>query len=157
MTGETFNLPMFCAVHDKPFVMIFARQPNGKYQCTESIKIEGKPTGTAYATTSNIIRLDQIEGRRFPCPWCGKGGINHCGGGCEAYICGGRTFGPAFQCRDSCGAFWFGIPLETVNAETTQECLAAPVKNMVNPKLRQSTALARVEPLTTVRKSWWKK
>ena len=158
MTGETCSLPMVCAEHDKPYVLSFIKQPNGKYQCTESIKIEGKPTGAAYTTTSNTIRLDLIEGRRFPCPWCGKGGINHCGG-CEAYICGGRTFGAAFKCRDSCGAFWFGIPLETVKAETTQECLTSPApQNMVNPKLRsESTALVRVPAQKSPSKSWWRK
>lgn len=155
MNGETCSLPMVCAQYDKPYVLSFIKQPNGKYQNTESIKIDGKPTGKAYAITSNTIRLDQIEGSRLPCPWCGKGGINHCAE-CDAYICGGRTYMGAFTCRDSCGAFWFGIPLETVRAEKIQECLMSPVQNMASPKTK-STALARVAPTKVVTKSWWRK
>ena len=158
MTEKAFSLTCYCAVRDEPYVMNFVRQSNGKYHCVESVKVVGKSSGQAFVTSVNTIRVDQIEGR-LPCAWCGSCGINHCAQNCGAFVCGGRKRGKAFICRDSCGATWEGIPLETVSGETVQECLLSPVpQNMVNPKLRsESTALVRVPAQKSPSKSWWRK
>ncbi len=157
MNGETFSLQCFCAREDKPYIMHFVRQPNGKYRCIESVKLGRRVNGpAAYVTSASTVRMDQIEGR-LPCAWCGTGGINHCASHCGAFVCSGRKQGQLFICRDSCGARWVGTPLEVVEGETMQECLIAPIENAVSPKLHPaSTALVRTQPQRAVSKSWWR-
>jgi hypothetical protein len=152
---QIFELSCVCAVHDKPYVMRFEKQPNGKYRFTESIKAVGR-SGRVGVTvvTLNRIPMGQIEEGFYGCAWCGTGGINHCIGKCNAYVCGGLIKGDTFHCRKSCGASWVGIPLQEISTETRAECLSAP---RMNNQPAQSTGLVRTVPKAVVSLPWWRR
>ena len=121
---DVFELRCVCAVRDKPYLLRFMRQGNGKFRFKESVKLGESSNGGAHAAQpaappANTLNLAEFEELVTPCAWCGNGGINYCGPYCGAYVCGGRMEGGVFHCRASCGASWTGVPLREV-AGTTQ-------------------------------------
>jgi hypothetical protein len=121
-TSEKFGLNCFCAQHDRPYQLVFVRQPSGRLHFIESVKVTADATGSSSArstTARQIIAIDDFEDEDPPCAWCGSGGFNHCANDCGALVCGGRMVGNLFRCRDSCGAEWKGVPMR--NVETSRE------------------------------------
>jgi hypothetical protein len=110
-SAEMFDQMCVCAVHDRPFITRYTKQPSGKYRATECIK---------FATSSNSSRkragkafklsVDELEDGYPPCPWCGCNSNVHYHCRCGGVVCGGRVKHQVFRCRASCGAEWIPGP-----------------------------------------------
>jgi hypothetical protein len=94
-----------CAKFDLEYFMRFERQGSGRYRAVESIRVHDGESARPDGAPSHVLKIDQIEGRYTPCPWCGTAGaLYHCD--CGAVVCGGRVKSNLFICRDSCGDQW---------------------------------------------------
>ncbi len=136
LASERFAVDCVCAVHDRPYQLIFVRQPSGRLRLMESVR----GSGDARAASPNmrtplaqqIISMSDLENGPWCCAWCQNGSFHFCGSDCGALVCGGRMRGNLFVCRDSCGAQWIGSPLQQIQAtpaETRrlQQPTASPV------------------------------
>lgn len=110
-----------CAVYDRLFFTRIERQASGPYLRVACVKAdEGKDYGGQ--ADSRVLKLDQITGPIWPCPWCGENGdVYQCD--CGFWVCGGRVdaWRKKFYCRKSCGRSWPIGDLATkthVNEET---------------------------------------
>jgi hypothetical protein len=102
---EIFEELCVCAVRDRPYIVRYARQRNGKFRAESSRKVTGASGGSiANGPLNATLPIDRFEGGISPCPWCGGLGHYHCS--CGAILCGGRLAGNLFTCRDSCGRQW---------------------------------------------------
>jgi hypothetical protein len=139
---ETFNLLMFCAVYDRPYVLKFVRQPGGLFRLAERIKVETLSGSNSASARAKRVTLDlrQFERKFGPCPWCNCAtGITECYCG---VICNGRQVGNLFRCRKSCGQEFECIPLKEVSG--TQPCPEETASRAPEP-----TAMRHPEPTRT--------
>ena len=100
-----------CAVHDKPFTVLFERTDAGKpfviaaIECGES---GGSNERGRAATGNRRIRSSDVDSTGLRCPYCGNASHHVLCGRCGVTVCGGRTHpsrtGDLFTCRASCGA-----------------------------------------------------
>lgn len=126
---DTCEVGCVCAVHDRSYIVRYVRGAGGLYQYRESVKVLGNAEGS--------VEVRKISMRMFapgptPCPWCGDSYFHHCC--CGAFVCGGRMTGNTFRCRDSCGATWEGVPLDSVSVTNGAKAQAAP-RPMQAPRL----------------------
>jgi hypothetical protein len=115
---EKFILTCVCAVEDRGYELVFARQPSGRLRYVESVKLTGRAgSANARAAASQRIAMADFEEGRWPCAWCGNGSFSQCD--CGGLVCQGRQVGDLFRCRDSCGKEWRGVPL--LEVQTSKE------------------------------------
>jgi hypothetical protein len=105
--AEVFDQMCVCAVHDRPFITRYTKQPSGKFRATECIKVQsGSAQSEKSAGKLSTLSVGEIDGRYPPCPWCGCTSNVHYNCRCGGVVCGGRVKGRVFRCRRSCGAEW---------------------------------------------------
>lgn len=101
-----------CAVHDRPFTVMYERTDPAKPFVITGIYKAGEDGGgaemPARAGRSRTLAASEIDTTGWRCPHCERKGINIACGKCGTTICGGRSkAGPGmervFECRASCG------------------------------------------------------
>ncbi len=95
-----------CAKYDRQFFTRIERQASGLYLRVACVRAD---EGADYGgfSDSRVLKLSQITGPYWPCPWCGdQGDIYQCD--CGFWVCGGRVDirRNRFYCRKSCGRSW---------------------------------------------------
>jgi hypothetical protein len=110
----------------------------------ESIKVirDNRNTARTYGRVpaQANLNIELFERLDFPCAWCGNGDLNYCRQDCGALVCGGRSVGNRFNCRESCKASWVGIPLDAVPAQAGKSSR----QSMVSPASVRQTPTAAV-------------
>jgi hypothetical protein len=121
---ERFTLDFACAAHDRAFRVTFARLSTAeRFRCESVDKSDpGKATalkrlhGLFRQAESKQFRADEVNLGSVACAWCaGPRRWTLCSQ-CKAFVCGARSTGEWFTCRDSCGARFMTGPLETLEA-----------------------------------------
>ncbi len=123
-TPERFVLDFACARHDRAFRVTFARfSPAQRFRCESVDKAEThQPTtmarlqGLLRPAEALRVRTEDVDLSTVSCAWCAAAsGWTLCAK-CKTLICGARSSGRLFTCRDSCGAQFQTAPLETLDA-----------------------------------------
>jgi hypothetical protein len=123
-TPERFVLDFACARHDRAFRATFARfSPAQRFRCESVDKSEsGQATtierlqGLLRPADALRVRTEEVDLSSVSCAWCAAAsGWTLCAK-CKTLICGARSSGRLFTCRDSCGAKFQTAPLETLDA-----------------------------------------
>lgn len=123
-TPERFVLDFACARHDRAFRATFARfSPAQRLRCESVDKSEsGQATtierlqGLLRPAEALRVRTEDVDLSTVPCAWCAApSGWTLCAN-CKTLICGARSFGRTFSCRDSCGAQFQTAPLDALDA-----------------------------------------
>jgi hypothetical protein len=123
-TPERYVLDFACARHDRAFRVTFARfSPAQRFRC-ESVDKDEPHQATAIAWLQGLlrpaealrVRTEEMDFSSVPCAWCAAAsGWTLCPN-CKTLICGARSSGRSFTCRDSCGAQFQTAPLEALDA-----------------------------------------
>lgn len=110
---EYFVMACACAVHDRPFAVVYERldpaRPyviSGIYKESEGDVNERAP---ARSSRSKVLSARDLDTTGWRCPHCDAKGLNIACTACGTTVCGGRTrtphgAAPVFECRPSCGA-----------------------------------------------------
>ncbi len=123
-TPERFVLDFACARHDRAFRATFARfSAAQRFRCESVDKSEsGQATtierlqGLLRPAEALRVRTEDVDLSTVPCAWCAAAsGWTLCPN-CKTMVCGARSSGRSFTCRDSCGAQFQTAPLETLDA-----------------------------------------
>lgn len=102
-----------CAVHDKPFTVVYERTDPAKPFVIAGIYKAGEGGGgadtPARAARRRTLAASEIDTSGWRCPHCESKGLNVACGKCGTTICGGRSkaghgMERVFECRSSCGA-----------------------------------------------------
>lgn len=105
-----------CAVHEKPFSVVYERTDparpfiiTGIYKDGEGGESGGETCGTSAAPRTRALPASEIDSTGWRCPHCDAEGLNIACNACGTTVCGGRTrtyhgMAPVFACRPSCGA-----------------------------------------------------
>lgn len=110
---ERFISLCACALHDKPFAVVYERSdPTRRFTIAGIYKDgEGHETTSWSAHMSGIktLPVSDIDTTGWRCPHCQYNGRSIACDKCGTTVCGGRTrayHGTAevFECRESCGA-----------------------------------------------------
>jgi hypothetical protein len=140
--SDRVKLDCVCAIHDKPYQMVFEREASGRYRWVASIKLieQGARSGSGRGGAAALqdILVEHLPSET-PCAWCGNSSFHHCR--CNSLVCGGRMRGETFVCRTSCGAEWIGVPLRQVQGnkeEARPSRASAPTGGPALPTLRPS-------------------
>lgn len=121
---ERFVAEFACAEHDRAFRVTFARfSPAQRFRCESVDKTEPR-TATALERLQGIfrpaealrIRTKEVDFSNLSCAWCGAPLDWTLCADCKTLVCGVRSSGQTFTCRDSCGAQFRTKTLETLNA-----------------------------------------
>lgn len=103
-----------CAVHDKPFTVVYERTDPAKpftiagiYKPGEEGGSEGAG-GSTGATRPRTLPVEDVDCAGWQCPHCGSDMQVNCSH-CHTVVCGGKTRSypgtkEIFECRASCGA-----------------------------------------------------
>ena len=102
-----------CAVHDRPFTVVYERTDPAKPFVMTGIYKAGDGVGGADAPArearSRTLAASEFDTSGWRCPHCDSRGLNVACGKCGATVCGGRSnaghgMEHVFECRASCGA-----------------------------------------------------
>ena len=102
-----------CAVHDRPFTVVYERTDPARPFLMTGIYKAGEGGGgadmPARAGRSRTLAASEINTSGWRCPHCESNGLNIACGKCGSTICGGRLkaghgMERVFECRSSCGA-----------------------------------------------------
>jgi hypothetical protein len=111
-----------CAVHDKPFTVMYERAEVGGPFVITGIHREGigDAAGGNTAARSRSVPSTDVDQTGWRCPYCANGSHQVLCGRCGVTVCGGRTrrypdTGDVFSCRPSCGSRGTLEPLKSVN------------------------------------------
>ncbi|MGH6810809.1 MAG: hypothetical protein ACREDM_00190 [Methylocella sp.] len=123
-TPERFVADFACARHDRAFRVTFARfSPAQRFQCESIDKAELHQTTTMERLQGLLrpaealrVRAEEVDFSSVSCAWCGDDSHWIRCGKCKAMVCGARSSGRSFTCRDSCGARSQTVPLEALDA-----------------------------------------
>jgi hypothetical protein len=108
--SEIAEVPRVCAVFDKIYVSVYERGANGLFRYQRSFRVtdSGIPNGT-----NAVLQVVDVDPGGPPecCAWCGAPPQDLDGkqltsvkcGGCQSFICLGKTENQFFRCRASCG------------------------------------------------------
>lgn len=135
--AERFVTACACAVHDKPFSVVYERTDPQQPFTIAGIHKNESGDGAGGASRPRTLAAHEIDSTGWQCPWCGDAStIMQCGS-CHTTVCGGRVkrapgAEPVFQCRPSCGARSTMRDAETVTG--------------TDDRLRRSTSRAPVPP-----------
>jgi hypothetical protein len=123
-TPERFAVDFACALHDRAFRVTFARfSPSQRFRC-ESVDKDEPRQATTMARLQGLlrpadalrVRSEEVDFSTVSCTWCAAAsGWTLCAR-CKTMICGARSTGSYFTCRDSCGAKFQTAPLEALDA-----------------------------------------
>jgi hypothetical protein len=123
-TPERFVLDFACARHDRAFRVTFARfSAAQRFRCESVDKSEsGQATtierlqGLLRPAEALRVRTEDVDLSSVSCAWCAAAsGWTLCAK-CKTLICGARSSGRSFTCRDSCGAHFQTAPLDALDA-----------------------------------------
>ena len=110
---ERFISLCACALHDRPFAVVYERSDAARPFTITGIYRDGEgkdaASGAARVSGSKTLPASAVDTTGWRCPHCQAGGRNIACQNCGATVCGGRTrayHGTAevFECRSSCGA-----------------------------------------------------
>lgn len=111
-----------CAVHDKPFTVMYERAEVGGPFVITGIHREGigDAAGGNTAARSRSVPSTDVDQTGWRCPYCANGSHQVLCGKCGVTVCGGRTrrhpgSRDVFSCRPSCGSRGTLEPLASVN------------------------------------------
>lgn len=120
---ERFITPCACALHDKPFSVVYERtDPDKRFTIARIEKPEsGNGSGGPGVTASRprTLSAHEVDETGWRCPWCGDTStIMQCPD-CATTVCGGRVkrapgAQPVFVCRPSCGARYTMVKADTI-------------------------------------------
>jgi hypothetical protein len=123
-TPERFVLDFACARHDRAFRVTLARfSPAQRFRC-ESVDKSESVQATTMARLQGLlrpaealrVRTEDVDVSTVSCAWCAAAsGWTLCAK-CKTLICGARSTGRSFTCRDSCGAQFQTAPLDALDA-----------------------------------------
>lgn len=123
-TPERFTAEFACAKHDRAFRVTFARtSPAQRFRC-ESIDKNEASQPTAAERLQRLlrpaealrVRTEEVDLSTLSCAWCAAAsGWTLCNR-CKTLICGARSSGRSFTCRESCGAQFETVPLDALDA-----------------------------------------
>ena len=123
-TPERFVMDCACARHDRGFRVTFARfSAAQRFRC-ESVDKTESHQATTMARLQRLlrpaealrVRSEEVDFSTVSCAWCAaSSGWTLCGK-CKTMVCGARSIGRAFTCRDSCGAQFRTAPLDALDA-----------------------------------------
>lgn len=123
-TPERFVADFACARHDRAFRVTFARfSPAQRFRCESIDKAESNQATTMERLHGLLrpaealrVRAEEVDFSSVSCAWCGDDSHWIRCGKCKAMVCGARSSGRSFTCRDSCGARSQTSPLEALDA-----------------------------------------
>lgn len=129
--AERFVMACACAIHDKPFSVLFERtDPQRPFTIAGIVKDE-EGHGTGGASRPRRLDAREIDATGWRCPWCGDTStIMQCPA-CRTAVCGGRVepvpgaIG-VFACRPSCGKRVTMVKAETVDGAANSPPTPAP-------------------------------
>lgn len=108
-----------CAVHDKPFTVVYERtDPAKRFAITGIYRDEEASTATGKGVArSRILPIEEVDSTGWRCPYCNNTMRIGCEG-CSTNVCGGKTrrypgTEDIFECRVSCGARSTLVPATT--------------------------------------------
>jgi|SRR5579872_4145004 len=110
--SEIAEIPRVCAGFDKTYVAIYQRASNGLFRYQRSLRITDEQASGRGGTQITLDAVDiDPNGPPECCAWCGAAPQEAYGrqvttvkcGGCQAFVCLGKTRDGFFQCRPSCG------------------------------------------------------
>jgi len=108
-----------CAVHDRPFTVVYERtDPAKPFTITGIHKDSESDTATGKGTArSRTLPVDEVDWTGWQCAYCGNDQQVRCSQ-CDTVVCGGRTrrypgTQEIFECRASCGRRSATIPATT--------------------------------------------
>jgi hypothetical protein len=113
-----------CALHDRGFRVTFARFSSAQRFRCESVDKSESGQATTIARLQGLlrpaealrVRTEEVDFSSVPCAWCAAAsGWTLCPN-CKTLVCGARSSGRSFTCRDSCGAQFQTAPLESLDA-----------------------------------------
>jgi hypothetical protein len=123
-TPERFVVDFACARHDRAFRVTFARfSPAERFRC-ESVDKSESGQATTMARFQGLlrpaealrVRSEDVDFSTVSCAWCAAAsGWTLCAK-CKTMVCGARSTGSYFTCRNSCGAKFQTAPLEALDA-----------------------------------------
>lgn len=123
-TPERFVADFACARHDRSFRVTFARfSPTQRFRCESVDKAESNQATTIERLQGLLrpaevlrVRAEEVDFSTVTCAWCASAsGWTLCAN-CKAMVCGARSSGRSFACRDSCGTQSQTAPLEALDA-----------------------------------------
>ena len=123
-TPERFVVDFACARHDRAFRVTFARfSPAQRFRCESVDKTESHQATTIARLQGLLrpaealrVRTEEVDFSTVSCAWCAaSSGWTLCAN-CKTMVCGARSSGRSFTCRDSCGAQFQTAPLEALDA-----------------------------------------
>jgi len=122
-TPERFVADFACARHDRTFRVTFARfSPAQRFRCESVDKIESHQAtiarlqGLLRPAEALRVRTEEVDFSALSCAWCAaSSGWTLCAQ-CKTLVCGARSSGHSFTCRDSCGAHFQTAPLDALDA-----------------------------------------
>lgn len=114
-TGRTerFVSLCACAVHDRPFAVMYERSDPRELFVITGIYRDGEGDadmrGSASSARRKEVSAREIDATGWRCPHCAAEDLNVVCGNCGLTVCGGRTktyhgMAPVFNCRASCGS-----------------------------------------------------
>ncbi len=121
---ERFMADFACAKHDRAFRVTFAGfSAAQRFRCENVDKAESHQATTMARLQGLLrpaealrVRTEEVDFAAVPCAWCAaSSGWTLCAQ-CKTLVCGARSSGHSFTCRDSCGAHFQTAPLDTLDA-----------------------------------------
>lgn len=146
---ERFVTRCACAIHDKGFVVVYARtDPARPFIIIGIYKDgEGDAGGAAGALRSRAVAHADVDSTGWRCPYCGMEGLHIQCTGCHTIVCSGKTrrypgTSDIFECRASCGCrgtleataslkgFDAVRPSQHAGVKPLRDLLSAPTSNV---------------------------
>lgn len=123
-TPERFVVDFACARHDRAFRVTFARfSPAQRFRCESVDNAESNQATTMERLQGLLrpaealrVRAEEVDFSSVSCAWCADdSGWTLCSK-CKTMVCGARSSGRSFTCRNSCGAQFETKPLDVLDA-----------------------------------------
>jgi hypothetical protein len=111
-TPERFVADFACALHDRAFRVTFARFSSAqRFRCESVDKTESHQATTLARLQGFLrpadalrVRTEEVDFSTVPCAWCADDTRWTLCDRCKMLVCGARSSGHSFSCRDSCAA-----------------------------------------------------
>lgn len=152
---ERFISLCACALHDRPFAVVYERCDAARPFTIAGIYRDGEGndavSGAARVSGSKALPASAVNTTGWRCPHCQAGGRNIACQNCGTTVCGGRTrayHGTAevFECRSSCGARGTLQDAESVKGveevrKAAPGSRSAPLRDRLLPPMRDALRL----------------
>lgn len=130
--AERFATACACAIHDKPFSVLYERtDPEKPFTIAGIYKNEDGNSAGTIDRRPRTLAAHEVDETGWRCPWCGDISIVMQCPDCRTTVCGGRVTRapgaqPVFTCRPSCGARCTMMKAETVTGSEGRHRRSGP-------------------------------